>query len=331
MSVFENASHGTDPGDKSPEQIQREVQSSRARLGATLDQIQERLTPGQMLDEVLSYGRKSGAGEFGTNFVDQVKANPLPVALMGAALGWMMLAPRSGQSEVTSHGSRGAGVRAEPYRTRYANGATTGPVGEDDGPGLLDRASDAASGAYDQARDAASTAYDQARDGVSSTVEQMREGAGAAMDSARDAASRTGERLGDFSRSARDNAGWAADQTRYRAGQARDRMGAMLTEHPLVLGGLGLALGAAFAALLPGTEGEDRLMGAASDRMKDQLGDVAGEAGGQAMEAAQRVAGAALAEGETVVDEKIGEVEAKTDDMAETVRPGSGREATPIV
>jgi hypothetical protein len=49
-------------------------------------------------------------------------------------------------------------------------------------------------------------------------------------------------------------------------------------EQPLVLAGVGLALGAVLGAILPSTETEGRLMGEASDTMKTTVKDAAGDA-----------------------------------------------------
>jgi hypothetical protein len=64
-------------------------------------------------------------------------------------------------------------------------------------------------------------------------------------------------------------------------------------EQPLVLAGIGVAVGAALGAMLPATEAEDRLMGEASDDLKEKAQDFAGEqiekakaVGGHAYEAA---------------------------------------------
>ena len=48
-------------------------------------------------------------------------------------------------------------------------------------------------------------------------------------------------------------------------------------DQPLVLAGIGLAVGAAIGALLPRTHAEDELMGDASDQLKDQTREFAGE------------------------------------------------------
>jgi hypothetical protein len=48
-------------------------------------------------------------------------------------------------------------------------------------------------------------------------------------------------------------------------------------DQPLVLAGIGLAVGAAIGAMLPRTEAEDQFMGDASDELKEQTKEFAGE------------------------------------------------------
>jgi hypothetical protein len=62
------------------------------------------------------------------------------------------------------------------------------------------------------------------------------------------------------------------------------------TEQPLVLAGVGLAIGAAFGATLPQTETENRLMGESSAELKGRAQDFAQEQFAKGEEAAQAAA-----------------------------------------
>jgi hypothetical protein len=44
---------GTDPGDKSSAQIEREVEQTRSNVADTLDTLRNKLQPGQMVDQVV--------------------------------------------------------------------------------------------------------------------------------------------------------------------------------------------------------------------------------------------------------------------------------------
>ena len=43
-----------------PEEIEDDIERTRAEVSSTLDAIQSRLTPGQMMDQALQYLRSSG-------------------------------------------------------------------------------------------------------------------------------------------------------------------------------------------------------------------------------------------------------------------------------
>lgn len=81
-----------DSEHKSSAELQREIEMQRSRVESTIDQIQDRLSPGQLVDEMLAY-TKGGGGEFVSSLQRNVTANPLPVALLGVSLAWLMAKP----------------------------------------------------------------------------------------------------------------------------------------------------------------------------------------------------------------------------------------------
>ena len=56
-------------------------------------EIQEKLSPGQMVDELLNYAKDSGGSEFVADLGQSVRTNPLPVALLGMSLMWLIASP----------------------------------------------------------------------------------------------------------------------------------------------------------------------------------------------------------------------------------------------
>ena len=80
------------------ERIERDLSGTRARLDATIDALRRRLAPGEMADRAIAYARGSGGGAFGRNLAGTVRDRPVPVALLGAGIAWLMLADwRSGR------------------------------------------------------------------------------------------------------------------------------------------------------------------------------------------------------------------------------------------
>jgi hypothetical protein len=78
--------------NRSPEEIQRDIERTRAEMGNTLETIRQKMSPGELLDQALDYFKNSGPSQFTSNLGETVKNNPVPVALMGLGIGWLMLA-----------------------------------------------------------------------------------------------------------------------------------------------------------------------------------------------------------------------------------------------
>ena len=70
--------------------IERDLDETRSRLGAHLDELQDKLSPGQVLDDLMSYFRGSEGAAFGQNLVANIRANPMPAAITGVGLAWLM-------------------------------------------------------------------------------------------------------------------------------------------------------------------------------------------------------------------------------------------------
>ena len=206
-------------GERRPEEIQAEIARTRGDMDATLSAIEQRLTPGQLIDQGLDYVRSSGANEFVSNLGGSVKNNPIPVALMGIGMAWLMATGNRKPSYLQEGGS--------------VEGATSG---------MMQRASE----------------------GMSSTK----------------------DRLSQTTQSAKERVGQIGQGARERVERVRTGYDSLVREQPLVLGAIGLAVGALLAAAAPRTRREDELMGEASDRLTER----AKEAGKETLEKAKQVA-----------------------------------------
>jgi hypothetical protein len=80
----------TDPGDKSAAELEREVEAQRAEVEDNLGQLQDRLSPGQMMDQLFDYAKNGNGAEFTRNLGRSVRDNPMPVALIGVGMAWLM-------------------------------------------------------------------------------------------------------------------------------------------------------------------------------------------------------------------------------------------------
>jgi hypothetical protein len=93
---------------KPPQAIRAEIDRTRGEMDHTLSAIEQRLTPGQLVDQGLDYLRHSGVKQFTDNLGGSVKENPLPVALVGVGLAWLMAAGRRPGADGGAEHSAGA-------------------------------------------------------------------------------------------------------------------------------------------------------------------------------------------------------------------------------
>lgn len=115
------------PDDRTPEQIEREIEQTRRNTAATLAAIEDRLAPGRLMDEAWSYLRTSGQGQtFVSNLSATVRDNPIPVALLAISLAWLGIASaRKDTGKDTARTTRRGDFPGEAYPGE-------GMLGEDD-------------------------------------------------------------------------------------------------------------------------------------------------------------------------------------------------------
>jgi hypothetical protein len=259
----------------------------------TLEAIQERLSPGQIFDQAVAYLRSSGGNEFLHNFGATVRDNPVPVALLGTGLAWLMLSRPRPRRPYYEDEDLLSEYPEDYYGTGdYPAGFYPGgdyPAEDDEdvvfgdrpsvteegqsaspGPGFAERAKETAEAARRKAQElregGEATAHELSED-ARETAQEWGAGARAAAWRARERARRlradTGEYLRDSARGARARAG------RYGRRMRRGFLDT-LHEQPLVLGAVGLAVGAAIGAGLPATQTEDEWMGETRDRLRNR-------------------------------------------------------------
>src|SRR4029453_1884569 len=90
-----------DDAQKDPEVLEREIDQTRAQMDQTLGALEQKLSPGKLIDEALGLLREHG-GDFAANLGNSVKQNPMPVMLAAVGIGWMMFGSNR-RSSVTKY------------------------------------------------------------------------------------------------------------------------------------------------------------------------------------------------------------------------------------
>ncbi len=311
------------------EQLEREAEATRARIAASLDELRGRMTPGQIVDQVMDYARDSGGGEFFRNLGRQVVDNPIPVTLVGTGLAWLMMANRNGAAAATTDG---AGAMGERLRDRASTAR------DEASAAIADFNGQAAGTAQEWGAQARQTAG-RLNESVGETAGDLQERASAAASAMRDTAGDLQERAGAAASAIRDTAASAYQSAADRSRQGADAMSrgaramsdnlaasgrnlvGFLQEQPLVLAGIGLALGAMLGTSLPGTNLENQIMGDASEATK-------GEAKGFAeaeLEKGKAAAGQAWSAAKPEIEKQLGGQpdQSRAASASEPVAPGA--------
>lgn len=77
---------------QSSEKLERDIEAARNRLGEDLDELQRRITPGLLVDQLADYARGGPVAEFAVNLGREVRHYPLPLLLTAAGIAWLIFA-----------------------------------------------------------------------------------------------------------------------------------------------------------------------------------------------------------------------------------------------
>lgn len=109
------------------ERLERQSERSRERVADLIDELRERVVPTEMMDQFMDLSDNGAARDFVRTLGQQVRRNPLPVALIGAGLAWLIFSERNARPAPvgtrTSARRRRKGRRAGTRRKRHARRA----------------------------------------------------------------------------------------------------------------------------------------------------------------------------------------------------------------
>lgn len=171
--VPENPNKYADPSERgAPDAviIRAEIEETRSQMGDTLDEIGERLRPSHIKQQIgqgirdatvgrvedAARGAADAVGGAGHRLLDTVRDNPVPLAMIGIGLGWLVWGGRGSSSSYYRTGSR-----------QFESQSSTG--------GVADKASELAGNVADRARDMASSVRRDARMGARTASSQLQE------------------------------------------------------------------------------------------------------------------------------------------------------------
>jgi hypothetical protein len=212
---------------------------------------------------------------------------PAPLLLVGAGGLAGLMRWNDGTTRPEDRRSYAADyARPEEQRTYVADYGRARPeepwrAGGEQSGGTLSSGAEAARDALGRAREMASeagTRIGEATARAGSAVSDMASGAATRIsEGTQRAASTVSEVAGRTAEGISRGAGSAGTTASDLGRQARSQFSELLERHPLVLGGLGLALGAAIAYSLRPTETEARWVGETSERFKRRAREMAEE------------------------------------------------------
>jgi uncharacterized protein YjbJ (UPF0337 family) len=291
--------------DAEPEQqvveIRESIEQTRAQMSETIDELQERLSPSHLKEEVKEQVKEQyeqvketvreatigkvenmverlgdTVNDTRRSLVDMIKANPIPATLIGVGLAWMWM----------NRGSASSGESAR-YDNRYRRGGLYGGLYDEGqrryaGSESFGNDQRSTAGVWDRTTDAASHLAGKMGSTMSSAVGQVQETAG-------DLASRAKDTVSGVVDQAQETAGYLVDQAQYQAQRVEDRFKVAMRESPLAVGAVALALGAAAGLAIPQTRKENEWMGEARDTLVDKAQSVAHDAIEQVQQVAQKV------------------------------------------
>ena len=227
--------------------VAHEAEDTRAHLASTLEQLRTNLRPENVVDEVMS-NAKAGAASVADGLVGVAKANPLPSLLIAAGV-FVVMGVMSRGGQLRSKTAGRAGSRQRPLLRSSGNF----PSAADPGVGGRATRPDPAASSW--------TTDTDPRSRLATGLDSVKRGASSAYDAT--------------SSGARDAVQSLSHYVPRDRREVKSKLSNLLDDQPLILGAIGVAVGAAIGAGLPITETEDNLMGGSSHQVRQAGTDAA--------------------------------------------------------
>jgi hypothetical protein len=123
MSASDDDRSDAPAGADEPERIQRRIEETRSHMTDTLTALEQKLSARQLTDNVIDAVRTAviGTGDGSNDMIDMVKRNPIPAALAGIGIGWMIFGSRPPRRSKPASTSPGMASRVGSVTERVAS------------------------------------------------------------------------------------------------------------------------------------------------------------------------------------------------------------------
>lgn len=338
--------------DRSSEQIRRDVERTRAHMTETVDALEQKLSPRQMVNQFYDAVR----GEKRSTVLRTLRDNPVPTLLAAAGTVWLVIkgmtedeerqarvVPPMGPEEVYYPGGEPLGAEHRSLEVEEWE-AGQGPGVKDKAAGKVHEAKARVAQTWESVKGGAAEGEENAEGKLHAAKDKVSHAAHAAKDSASHAAHAAGQamhRAGDKTRHAMHGARQKASEELHEAGgrarqlggrakagaiHAKDSFWDGFREHPLALGAGAVAAGLITGLLFPSSRKEDEWMGEARDEVMDDVK----EAGEEMLDKAKAVGEAAVDAAEEKAQEQgisPGQIGEKAKAVAREARDAAKHEA----
>ena len=104
--------------DRSPEEIEREIEAERGALARSLDQLQNQFSPERLVDTATTYLRSNGS-DWAASASKQARDNPVALAITGIGLAWLIAGPAKKRGTAGTYDRWAATHDRDSFRSAY--------------------------------------------------------------------------------------------------------------------------------------------------------------------------------------------------------------------
>jgi ElaB/YqjD/DUF883 family membrane-anchored ribosome-binding protein len=306
--------------EKEPEEIRAQIQQTRANISETVNILQERLAPERLKEQAQDMAeqfkeqaqdkiRDATIGRIekmadnvnrqtkraSYSIVETIKQNPVPAALAGLGIGWLLVEGFKSSSEDRYYEGNGGRYQTRYYEPR-GQYQSQGGIGETFSS-AQEKVGEFASQTREQVEELGSQAREkvghiseQVQDQASQTLDQVSQLGSQAREKAEQLGSQAREKAEQLGSQAREKAEIIGNQVQEQAQWAKSQFWQTMEENPLMVGAAALALGVVVGLSIPETRYENRLMGETRDNLMDKAQEKAQAVTQDTMQKVQRVA-----------------------------------------